>query len=95
MPFNPTGAKEIPVEGPDNPEEPDLKRLQPEGAFQGREGIPLESYMPFARIPYVSSDEDGIQAGVFVMGADRWERTPILQTSCTASPRAGPDTTSI
>lgn len=70
LPFNPESGKAIEVEGQSAIEEPDLKRLQPEPAFTGRKGVPLEAYKPFIHIPYFSSDEKGEQTGVLLMGAD-------------------------
>ncbi|MRR39304.1 hypothetical protein EG829_32600, partial [bacterium] len=69
MDFNPPAGKEIPVEAADGIMEPDLKRLQPEVVFHDSKGIPLDSYKPFMHVPYFSSDEEGAQAGVFIMGA--------------------------
>jgi hypothetical protein len=70
LPFHPSSGKFIEVERPSAVEVPDLKRLQPEVAFTGTEGIPLEAYRPFIHTPYFKSDEKGIQAGLFLLGAD-------------------------
>jgi len=70
LPFKPSEGKQAAPGEPGQIAGPDLKRLQPEPAFTGTKGIPLDAYKPFVHIPYVSSDEEGIQAGVFIMGAD-------------------------
>lgn len=70
QPFHPPSGKSVEVAGPSAVEEPDLKRLQPEVAFTGTKGIPFEDYKPFAYIPYFSSDEKGVQAGLYILGAD-------------------------
>ena len=70
LPFNPLSGKPVEVERPSAVEQPDLKRLQPEVTFTGTKGIPIEDYKPFVHIPYLSSDEKGVQAGLYLMGAD-------------------------
>ncbi len=70
LPFNPLSGKPVEVERPSAVEQPDLKRLQPEVAFTGTKGIPLEAYKPFVHIPYFNSDEKGVQAGLYILGAD-------------------------
>jgi hypothetical protein len=70
LPFNPLSGKPIEVERPTAVEPPDLKRLQPEVDFSGTKGIPLKAYKPFVHIPYFSSDEKGVQAGLYLIGAD-------------------------
>lgn len=70
MPFRPSDGRQVSMEEGRQVPEPDLKRLQPEPAFTGARGIPLDAYRPFIHVPYVSSDEEGVQAGVFIMGAD-------------------------
>ena len=60
LPFHPPSGKSIEVERPSAVEEPDLKRLQPEVAFTGTKGIPLEAYKPFVHTPYFKSDEKGV-----------------------------------
>ncbi len=68
--FHPPSGKSVEVERPSAVEEPDLKRLQPEVAFTGTQGIPLEAYKPFVHTPYFKSDEKGIQSGLTILGAD-------------------------
>ncbi len=70
LPFNPQAGKPFPTLEAQGMEQPDLKRLQPDVAFTGSPGIPLQAYKPFVHIPYFSSDEKGAQAGVLLMGAD-------------------------
>jgi hypothetical protein len=70
LPFNPLSGKPVEWERPLAVEQPDLKRLQPEVAFTGTKGIPLTAYKPFVHIPYLNSDEKGVQAGLYLMGAD-------------------------
>lgn len=70
LPFDPSGGMLHEVQPASPLSEPDLERLQPEVAFAGAKGIPLAAYKPFLHVPYVSSDEDGTQAGIFIMGAD-------------------------
>ncbi len=70
LPFNPGKGKPFPTREAQGMELPDLKRLQPDAAFTGASGIPLQAYKPFVHIPYISSDEKGTQAGVLLMGAD-------------------------
>lgn len=70
LPFNPASGKPVEVERPSAVKGPDLKRLQPEVTFTGTKGIPLEAYKPFVHIPYFSSDEKGVRAGLYIMGAD-------------------------
>ncbi len=70
LPFTPSEGKPIEVLQASAVGEPDLKRLQPEVAFTGAEGIPNAAYKPFLHVLYVSSDEEGTQAGIFIMGAD-------------------------
>ena len=53
-------------------EQPDLKRLQPDVAFAGTTGIPLQAYKPFVHIPYISSDEKGPRPGYSLWGPTRW-----------------------
>ena len=68
--FNPLSGRPVETGIGEAPAGPDLNRLQPEVSFSHKEGIPLEAYIPFAHVPYFSSDEDGAQAGVMLMGAD-------------------------
>jgi Tol biopolymer transport system component len=70
LPFTPQTGKPVPALKEQGMEQPDLKRLQPDVAFAGTTGIPLQAYKPFVHIPYFSSDEKGTQAGVLLMGAD-------------------------
>ena len=70
LPFNPQTGKPVLTLEAQGIEQPDLKRLQPDIAFAGTTGIPLEAYKPFVHIPYISSDEEGTVAGVLLMGAD-------------------------
>jgi WD40 repeat protein len=70
MPFRPSEGKHIPLEESRQISMPDLNRLQPEPVFAGTKGIPRDAYKPFAHVPYISSDEEGAQAGMFIMGAD-------------------------
>ena len=70
LPFNPQTGKPVLTREAQGIEQPDLKRLQPDIAFAGTTGIPLQAYKPFVHIPYISSDEKGAQAGVLLMGAD-------------------------
>lgn len=70
IPFNPLSGKPAETDMESPIPEPDLTRLQPEVAFTGKKGIPLRAYKPFIHIPYFSSDEDGAQAGILLMGED-------------------------
>ena len=70
LPFNPEIGQTSRTGEAQGMEQPDLKRLQPDVAFTGTTGIPLQAYKPFVHIPYISSDEKGAQAGVLLMGAD-------------------------
>lgn len=70
LPFQPEAGKTIAVAEASEIALPDLQRLQPEVTLDGRKGIPPQAYKPFVHAPYVSSDEDGTQAGVYITGAD-------------------------
>lgn len=70
LPFNPRSGKPVKVEKSSELEQPNLKRVQPLVPFTSTKGIPFESYRPFAHIPYLSSDEKGVQAGIYGSGAD-------------------------
>lgn len=70
LPFNPSAGRLTDIRQAIVPAQPDLKRLQPEITFTGKEGIPLKAYTPFLHAPYISSDEEGAQAGIYIMGAD-------------------------
>jgi len=68
--FSPLSGKPVQTVQGKTLADPDLKRLQPDVSFTPKEGIPLDAYKPFAHVPYFSSDEDGAQIGVLLMGAD-------------------------
>lgn len=70
MSFSPGSGKPVEVDMQSAIAEPDMERLQPEVTFSSEKGIPLKAYKPFIHVPYFSADEDGSQAGVFVMGSD-------------------------
>lgn len=70
LPFAPRAGKAVEVAKAGAIAEPDLQRLQPEVALKSEEGIPLEAYLPYIHIPYVNSDEEGLQAGLLLMGGD-------------------------
>lgn len=73
LPFTPQTGKPVEVEVAQGLAEPDLQRLQPDVAFKSSAGIPLKAYIPYIHTPYISSDEEGVQAGVFLKGGDPLE----------------------
>ncbi|MFH1008736.1 MAG: hypothetical protein V1800_14745 [Candidatus Latescibacterota bacterium] len=70
IPFDPQAGNQIPVEAGTDIPAPDLVRLGPEPSHQSM-GIPLwQAYRPYIHTPWLSWDEQGMQAGLVFMGAD-------------------------